>query len=90
MECGPAAVREAGLIKRLSDLGEWLDFRSLKAVNRPVQSLIPLYPGTARCAWKALPILPLGFHLQLKIYGGVFQAKSSCNKELNGKGKEVE
>lgn len=58
MEYGPAAVREAGLMKRLSDLGEWLDFRSLKAVNRPVQSFILLYPETALCAWKVLPILP--------------------------------
>ena len=45
MEYGPAAIREAGLMKSLSDLGEWLDFRSLKVVNRPVQSLILLYPG---------------------------------------------
>jgi len=70
-------------MKRLSDLGEWLDFRSLKAVNRPVQSLILLYPGTAWCVGKHFPS-SLGFHLQLRIYGGVLRsmkAKSSCNEE---------
>lgn len=61
MEYGPTAVREAGLMKRLSDLGKWLDFRSLRAGYTPVQSLIPSYPGTAQrqlCIWKAFPILP--------------------------------
>lgn len=36
VEYGPAAIREAGLLKRLSLLGKWLDFQRSGMETRPV------------------------------------------------------
>lgn len=85
MEHGPAAVREAGLMKRLSNLGKWLVFRCLsRALNRPVESLVSDRQHQL-CTWEVSPILPWIPSAAEDLLRSL-QAKSCCSKETKGVG----